>query len=99
MAVLDTGFSGFILTPSHVFRVLKLHELKTTRVKGELANGSSIELLAAYGAFEIPEIRFEDEGLIETNPDIKEILLGVKGIRNLRTIVDGCKDIVIIEKC
>jgi clan AA aspartic protease len=98
MAVLDTGFTGFLLIPFDTFQALKLDELKPRRVKGELANGSSIELQSAFGILEIPEVRFEDEGLIESNPDIREILLGMRGIKNLRTIIDGCRRTITTDK-
>ncbi len=99
MAVLDTGFTGFLLIPFETFRALKLDELKPRLVKGELANGASIELQAAYGILEIPEVRFEDEGLIESNPHIREILLGVKGMKKLRTVIDGCRRTITTDKC
>ncbi len=99
MAVLDTGFTGFVLVPFEVFRALKLDEMKPTRVKGELADGTSIELQAAYGILEIPEIDLEDEGIIESNPKIKEILLGVRGVSRIRAIVNGCRRFVTMEKC
>jgi clan AA aspartic protease len=99
MAVLDTGFTGFLLIPYLTFRALKFHELKPRVVKGELANGTSIELRAAYGILEIPEIHFEDEGLIESNPQIKEILVGVRGLKRIRTVIDGCRRTIICDKC
>jgi len=99
MAVLDTGFTGFLLIPFQAFRALKLDELKPRLLKGKLANGASIELQAAYGILEIPEARFEDEGLIESNPDIREILLGVRGMKRLRTLIDGCRSTITAEKC
>jgi hypothetical protein len=46
-------------------RALKLDELKPKKVKGGLTNGRSIQLQAAHGSVRIPEIEFEDEGLIE----------------------------------
>lgn len=99
MAALDTGYTGFLLIPFETFRALKLDELRPRLVKGELANGTSIELQAAFGILEIPEIRFEDEGLIESNPDIREILLGVRGIKKLRTVIDGCRKTITTDKC
>jgi len=99
MAVLDTGFTGFLLIPFETFKALKFDELKPRLVKGELANGTSIELQAAYGILEIPEVQFEDEGLIESNPHIREILLGVRGMKKLRTVIDGCGRTITTEKC
>jgi len=99
MAALDTGFTGFLLIPFQAFRTLKLDELKTRRVKGELANGSSIQLQAAYGVLEIPEIHFEEEGLIESNPHITEMLLGMRAMNKLRTVIDGCRRSITTDKC
>lgn len=99
MAVLDTGFTGFLLVPFQAFKALKFDELKPRLVKGELANGTAVELQAAYGILEIPEIRFEDEGLIESNPHISEILVGVRGMKKLRTIIDGCRRTITTDEC
>ena len=99
MAALDTGYTGFVLIPPMIFRALKLDELKPITTKGQMADGRSIRLLAAYGILRIPELPFEDEGLIETNPEIKEILLGMKAMRRLKTTVDGCRKLVMAETC
>jgi clan AA aspartic protease len=99
MAVLDTGFTGFLLVPYEVFRALKFDELKPRRMKGELADGTSIDLQAAYGILEIPEIHFEDEGLIESNPHIRETLVGIRGVKKLRTVIDGCRRTITTNKC
>jgi len=99
MAVLDTGFTGFLLIPYQTFRALKFHELKPRVVKGELANGASIELQTAYGILEIPEIQLEDEGLVESNPQIREILVGVRGMKRIRAVMDGCRRTFTCDKC
>lgn len=99
MAALDTGYTGFILIPVSIFRALKLHELKPIIAKGQLADGRSIELQAAYGALRIPELLFEDEGLIETNPNIREILLGMRAMKKLKTTIDGCRKFLMMERC
>jgi len=99
MAAIDTGYTGFVLVPHTVFRALKLDELKPMTIKGELADGRSIKLHAAYGILRIPELPFEDEGLIETNPEITEILLGMRAIRRLQTTIDGCKRLLTMERC
>jgi clan AA aspartic protease len=99
MAVLDTGFTGFLLVPYETFKALKFNELEPRRVKGQLANGASIELQAAYGILEIPDIQFEDEGLVESNPHVSETLVGMSGIRKLRTVINGCRRTITADKC
>ena len=59
MAVLDTGFTGFLLVPSHVFNSLKLDELRPRVTTGQLADGTSIKLSGAYGILQIPELQFQ----------------------------------------
>ena len=99
MAAIDTGYTGFILIPPTIFKALKLDELKLMTTEGQLADGRSIKLLAAYGIMRILELPFEDEGLIETNPEIREILLGMRAIRRLKTNIDGCKRLLVMERC
>ena len=99
MAALDTGYTGFILVPYAIFRALRLDQLKPIITRGELADGRSIELQAAYGALRIPELPFEEEGLIETNPEITEILLGMRAMKRLRSTIDGCKRFLMMERC
>jgi len=99
MAVLDTGFTGFLLVPNGVFKELRLDELKPIVTTGQLADGSSIQLRGAYGSLRIPELDFKDEGLIESAPDIREILLGIRGMKRLRTLVDGCRKLLAVERC
>lgn len=99
MAVLDTGFTGFLLVPNGVFKQLRLDELKPIVTTGQLADGSSIQLRGAYGSLRIPELDFKDEGLIESAPAIREILLGIRGLKRLRTLVDGCRKLLAVERC
>jgi len=99
MAVLDTGFTGFLLVPNSVFRELRLDELKPIVTTGELADGTSIQLRGAYGTVRICELDFMDGGLIETTPKIREIILGIRGTKRLRTVVDGCRRLLAMERC
>jgi hypothetical protein len=56
-------------------------------------------LQAAYGILEIPEIHFEDEGLVESNPKVRETLLGLRAMKKLRTVIDGCRRTITTDKC
>jgi clan AA aspartic protease len=99
MAVLDTGFTGFLLVPNRIFSDLRLDELKPIVTTGQLADGTSIQLRGAYGSFRISELDFMGEGLIETTPSIGEIILGIRGMKRLRTLVDGCRRLLVMERC
>lgn len=99
MAVLDTGFTGFLLVPNRIFSELRLDELKPIVTTGQLADGTSIQLRGAYGSLRISELDFMHEGLIETTPSIGEIILGIRGMKRLRTLVDGCRRLLVMERC
>ncbi len=99
LAVLDTGYTGFLLLPEAMFRRLRFHELRVARVKGVLADGREVPLMGAYGSIAIPEINFLEDGLIETNPEVREVLLGMEGLRELRAEIDGCLQRLSVEKC
>mgnify|MGYP006271079693 CR=1 FL=1 len=99
MAVLDTGFTGFLLVPNRIFSERRLDELKPVVTTGQLADGTSIHLRGAYGSLRISEVDFVDEGLIETAPSIGEIILGVRGVKRLRTLLDGCRRLLVMERC
>lgn len=99
MAVLDTGFTGFLLVPNRIFSELRLDELKPIVTTGQLADGTSIQLRGAYGSLRISELDFMAEGLIETTPSMGEIILGIRGMKRLRTLVDGCRRLLVMERC
>ena len=99
MAVLDTGFTGFLLVPNRIFSELRLNELKPIVTTGQLADGTSIQLRGAYGSLRISQLDFMYEGLIETTSSIREIILGIRGMKRLRTLVDGCRRLLVMETC
>jgi hypothetical protein len=87
-----------MLVPYEVFRALKFDELKSRRMKGE-ADGTSLDLQAVYGILEIPEIHFDDESSIESNPHVRETLVGIRGVKKLRMVIDGHRRTITIDKC
>jgi len=97
-AVLDTGYSGFVLVPQEIFLQLGFDQLVHKRSRAVLADGRRIELRGSYGSIVFKESLTVD-GLVETNRDITEVLLGVDGIRKLVLTIDSCRRKIIIETC
>lgn len=100
LAVLDTGYSGFLYVPTHIFRKLGFHKLKNKSVSATLADGSTLKLTASYGSICIPSLQnLTVEGMVETSKNAEEILIGMGGIRNLLLELDCCRETLNAENC
>ena len=98
-AVLDTGFTGFLLLPSKIYGYLKLEEQKQKTITAETADGHKIVFKAAYATIQIRGLDTPLDGLIETNENIKEILLGVRALRQLKATINSCTSTVTLATC
>ncbi|GEM_PF-508075 len=99
LAVLDTGYTGFALIPEDVFEALGLEQLEPVRSTAKTADGREIELRGNYAVIEIPDLGLREEGLVETAPDLEEILLGVEWLNEVDLVVDGCSGVAVMEAC
>ena len=101
LAVLDTGYTGFVLVPGDVFEALDLGQLEPVRGVGRTADGREIELMGNYAVVEVPDIGLRAEGLVETAPDVEEILLGTEWLGNVILVVEVCpgSGAVMLEGC
>ncbi len=68
---------------------------------GRTADGREIELMGNYAVVEVPDIGLRAEGLVETAPDVEEILLGTEWLGNVILVVEGCpgSGAVMLEGC
>jgi len=99
MAVLDTGYTGFVFVPMKLFKLLHFNDLKLRKAEARLAGGSSIELTRALGSVTFPAINLKLDGAIETSEGATEILVGMEGIRRLVVELDGCGKLLNIQEC
>ena len=99
VAVIDTGYEGFIAVPRDVFASLSFGELQLQKRKIMLANGESLGTLGAYGAFAAPEVPLSSDGFVETYDGLGEVLLGVEAISRARLLLDYCNRRVALEAC
>lgn len=99
LAVLDTGFSGFMLLPPKIFKELGLNEMKPVLAEALLANGKKVALRGTYGSISIPELDFLEDGLLETSSGVLETIMGMEALRKLRVELDGCSRVLNAYKC
>jgi clan AA aspartic protease len=98
-AVIDTGYSGFLVVPEEIFLELRLDQLSTKKARATLADGRVMELTGSYGTVSFVRESFSLDGLIETNRDLSEVLLGMDGIRRFILTIDSCRRSVVTEVC
>jgi clan AA aspartic protease len=99
MAVLDTGYSGFLYIPKNLFEKLHLSDLKAMKSEAVLADGSSVQLTGAFGSVNYLRVGLKVDGLIETSDDAEEILVGMQGIRGLFLELDCCRERLRAQEC
>jgi clan AA aspartic protease len=100
LAILDTGYSGFLYIPQRLFDRLGFPELRTKSAKATLADGTTLKLTSAYGSLSIPSLhRLTVEGIIETSKGAQEILIGMRAIRSLIVELNCCGGTTDAEEC
>ena len=96
-AVLDTGYSGFLLVPEDQFKDFGL--VKSEQGEGILADRRHVRFEGAFATIEFPSQRVAVDGLVQTAPWASEVLLGLDGMRRLFIGIDSCAKNVSIEPC
>ena len=99
IAVVDTGYEGFLAIPKNVFTSLSFGELQKEKRRLVLANGNILNAEGAYGAFRAPQVPLDADGFVETYDGLDEVLLGVEGISRARLLLDYCSRRVKTERC
>lgn len=99
IAVVDTGYSGFVLLPPSIFHELGFDDLRKESSQSQLANGSVVELSSSYGTIVLTELEMQADGRIQTCDGAEEVLIGMDGIRGLAFTLDCCKKKSYARKC
>lgn len=99
VAVVDTGYEGFVALPRDIFEALQFDQLQLEKKRLILANGESLASEGAYGAFSVPDFGLSAEGLVETYEGLGEVLLGVEALEGFRIQLDYCVRKVKVEAC
>jgi clan AA aspartic protease len=99
MAVLDTGYTGFLFVPRKLFKKLRLDELKAKKIEATMADGSHTIFVGALGSITVPELGVKMDGVIETTDGATEILIGMEGVRRLLIELDYCRKQLTAQDC
>ncbi|MBO3833255.1 MAG: clan AA aspartic protease [Candidatus Brockarchaeota archaeon] len=99
IAVLDTGFEGFLLIPETVFKGLSFDQFSTEQRQLVLANALSIQSVGTFGEVVIPSLKNQFSGFIETVKGVEEIVIGTELIKNLRIALDYCTRRMEVTSC
>ena len=99
LAVVDTGYSGFLLLPRKTFRELGFDDLRNYPSRAQLANGAIVEMSSSYGTVRFQDLGTETDGQVQTCEGMEEVLIGIDGIRELAVTVDGCAKMCYARRC
>ena len=96
LALIDTGFDGFLIIPEDIFNsldALATHEATITgiccRVKAKI---SPIRIV-------IKDLNLSIDGECLTYEEAKEIILGIEALYKIRITFNGCRKEGKIERC
>ncbi len=96
LAVVDTGYEGFLILPEDLFELLGFNELDLEKRTLLLPNGN---FMTSYGTYGIVRVgNFKCEGFIETCK-VDELVLGIDFLSNFRITLDYCAKRLEIHRC
>lgn len=99
IAVLDTGYSGFLGVPGDVFDELQLGNVDTQPRTVVVANGERVASKGTYARLRIRQASAMADGFVETWPGLDEILVGGAALGSFRLDLDYCLRRLSIQKC
>lgn len=99
LAILDTGYEGFVMVPQATFNILRLNELRSRPVTLIVADGRKLLFKEVLGLLEFPAVDIRAEGAIQTYSGAKETLIGMSALRQLIAHVNGCSRNLSLEEC
>jgi len=99
VAIIDTGYEGFLLIPEDIFNQLGFNQLKTIKRQLILPNGEAITSKGFYGKIILTKINQSQEGYIETIKNLTEIVIGTQAIKNLKLTLNYCTNKIYTQPC
>jgi clan AA aspartic protease len=99
LAVIDTGYEGFLAVPVDVFEQLQLNALQQQTRDLVLGNGAIVTSKGAYATLEIPHLPIKLDGFIETYDGLEEIILGVEALSRFKATLDYCSKKISLRIC
>ena len=99
LAVLDTGFGGFVGIPEEIFSGLGLDELSVQERSLAVANGEKVTSRGTYARLSVRQTSGTLEGFVETWAGLDEILVGSEALRHCLVELDYCLRRWSMQKC
>ena len=99
VAIIDSGYEGFLAVPKEVFAQLHLDYMLTETRTLLLTNGTDLTSTGAYAALELPLVPIKLDGFVETYDGLDEIILGVQALSRLRVTLDYCTKRIKVQPC
>ncbi|MDG6939879.1 MAG: hypothetical protein JRN39_05720 [Nitrososphaerota archaeon] len=99
MAVVDTGYDGFVAVPEDVFAKAGFAQLSPTRRLVVTADGHPLEMVSAMGSVGLPELGLSVGGPVESAPGMEEILVGTMLLRGFKVTLNYCVSAAGLEIC
>jgi len=96
LAVVDTGYEGFLMLPKDIFKLLGFDELGLEERKLLLPDGNFIISRGTFGIVRVGD--FKCEGFIEMS-NVDELILGIDFLSNFRVKLDYCVRRLEIYRC
>ncbi len=99
VAVIDTGYEGFLAVPTEIFEHLHLHELQQQSRDLVLANGDIVTSNGVYASLEMSHPRIKLNGFVETYHGLQEMILGVQALCRFKSTFDYCSKKISLQPC
>ena len=96
LALIDTGFDGFLIVPQDIFRVLDIVPSREATIIGVCCE---LKSEVAPIRIIIDPLNLIVDGECATYKGAREIILGIEAISKLKLILDGCRCKGIADRC
>jgi len=96
LALIDTGFNGFLIISRDIFEDLGCIAYEKAEIIGICCK---VEAEKSPIRVAIPELNLTIDGECLTYDNAKEVLLGIEALSKLKLILNGCKNEGIAVRC
>lgn len=99
IAIIDSGYEGFVSVPKDIFREASLDELQSTKRTLLLANGTLLNTEGVHATVVLPNHELRIDGFIETYDGLEEVILGTGALANFRLLLNYCANAINVQAC